>query len=49
MTETDIVNIMVNTVYYAPIQANGFPGTWQNTTTIKVPRHDATAVVVEMP
>lgn len=38
-----------NTVYYAPIQANGFPGTWQNTTTIKVPRHDATAVVVEMP
>lgn len=39
----------LNTVYYAPLQSNGLPGAWQTTSTIKLPRHDATAVVVEVP
>ena len=36
-------------VYYAPIQSNGFPGTWQTTTNVVVPRHNGKAVVVEVP
>jgi hypothetical protein len=39
----------VTTVYYAPIEAAGLPGVWQTTASIKLPRHNGTAVVVEVP
>jgi hypothetical protein len=37
------------TVIYAPLDANGFPGTWLTTTSINKQRHSASAVVVEVP
>jgi hypothetical protein len=36
-------------VQYAPIDPSGFPGAWQTTSSIKIPRHNGIGVVVEVP